>query len=519
MKNKSVPVLHPPLFAIFPVIFLYAKNANEIYFHHIVIPLTILLGSTLVIWFVLNIFFKSWLKSGMVISCIVLFMFSYGHIVSKLISTFRLDIDTHTPSLALIWFVLLEVALFGIFKIKTSIIQWTKILNIAALCLVLLNGVDILSLRFQTKNSPPNETVLTIKDSHTITAKISNPPNIFYLIFDGHIGSSGLRQLGHNNSWFVDALEERGFFVAKESHSNYMQTPISLASSLNYAYLDDLSEKLHQTGPHLTDLKKLYPLLDSNRVFRFLKNQGYQIIYCPTDTIFFVHNLASADLVINENNGIWSGVSIELYRNTPFFKNRWVLTHLHRNRILNGLENIKKMKERPRPFILFAHILSPHFPAVFDKDGNYLSNIDQKKSLSSFSAKIEKYMPQMEFIDKQILEIIDFLQDDENPPIIIIQGDHGIRDLIENKDQVTESGSAQIAFSILNAYYMPGYNTPQLHDSISPVNSFPIVFNHYFGTNIEILPDRSFFCSKKSLYDFQDVTSFLKYSPQNVSED
>ncbi|MCD6175252.1 MAG: hypothetical protein J7K65_05725, partial [Planctomycetes bacterium] len=137
---------------------------------------------------------------------------------------------------------------------------------------------------------------------------------------------------------------------------------------------------------------------------------------------------------------------------------------------------------------------------------------------SPFAAKIEKYLPQMEFLDKQILEIIDCLQDDDNPPIIILQGDHGIRDLIENKQQVTEPRSAQVAFSILNAYYLPGYDTSQLYDTISPVNSFRIIFNHYFGTNLELLPDRSFFCSKKSLYDFQDVTDFLTEEPPSISE-
>ena len=191
-----------------------------------------------------------------------------------------------------------------------------------------------------------------------------------------------------------------------------------------------------------------------------------------------------------------------------------MLIRLHRDRILNGLQEIKSIKDHPKPFILFAHILSPHFPAVFDEDGNF----PKKTTLRSFDAKIEKFLPQMEYLDKQILEIIDLLQDDKNPPVIVIQGDHGIRDLIENKQAVTKSGPAHVGFSILNAYYLPGYDTAQLYDRISPVNSFRIIFNHYFGTNLELLEDRSFFCSKKSLYDFQDVTDFLTENPPNISE-
>ncbi|MHC4525410.1 MAG: sulfatase-like hydrolase/transferase [Planctomycetota bacterium] len=514
MNIKATPVLHPILFAIFPVIFLYAKNMNEIYFHQILLPLVLVLGGTLTAWFALNIFYKSWHKSGIVISCMVLFMFSYGNIAKKLISGFNLDTDTHAPPLVLAWLTLLGIALLGVFKIKQALLQWTKILNLIALCLILLNGMNILTVILQSDTSSDNETILTIEDAPDIASDTSNLPNIFYLIFDAHLGSSGLRQFGYDNSWFVDALEERGVFVAKESYSNYMKTPMCLASSLNYAYLDNVSEKVSQTERELTDLKKLYPLLDSNRAFRFLKKLGYQTIHCPTDALFYTHQIKSADLVINENKGIWNGVSLELARNTPFFENRWFVTNLHRNRILGALQEIKALKEHPKPFILFAHILSPHFPAVFDRDGGYPKQPPQ----ISKSPKIEKYLRQMEFIDKQILDIIDLLQDDENPPVIILQGDHGLRSLIIDEPRVTDPRSAQIGFSILNAYYLPGNDTSQLYDSISPVNTFPVIFNHYFGTDLEIVPDRSFFCSKKSLYDFQDVTSFLEKKPPADSD-
>ena len=514
MKDKPTLAIHPILFALFPVIFLYTKNIDEIYFRHVLWPLIFVFGVTLTLWFALNIFYKSWHKSGLVTSCIVLFMFSYGNITEKFISTFNLNLDTHASPLILVWFALLGVVLLGVFRIEKSLVQWTKIFNLVALCLILLNGINILSFNFHPDNPFQNNSLLGTEDLCDTPLKASKRPNIFYLIFDAHIGPSGLKQLGHNNSWFIDALKERGFFVAEKSHSNYIHTPLSLASSLNYTYLDNLSDKLHQTGPHLTDLKKVYPLMDSNKTFRFLKKLGYQVIYCPTDTIFFVHNPTSADLVLNQNNGPWNGVTLELLRNTPFFRNRWMLIRLHRDRILNGLQEIKSIKDHPKPFILFAHILSPHFPAVFDENGNF----PKKTTLRSFDAKIEKFLPQMEYLDKQILEIIDLLQDDKNPPVIVIQGDHGIRDLIENKQAVTKSGPAHVGFSILNAYYLPGYDTAQLYDRISPVNSFRIIFNHYFGTNLELLEDRSFFCSKKSLYDFQDVTDFLTENPPNISE-
>jgi hypothetical protein len=45
---------------------------------------------------------------------------------------------------------------------------------------------------------------------------------------------------------------------------------------------------------------------------------------------------------------------------------------------------------------------------------------------------------------------------------------------------------------ILNAYLLPGVESVPLYPSITPVNSFRVVFNAYFGTNLPLLPDRIF---------------------------
>ena len=42
----------------------------------------------------------------------------------------------------------------------------------------------------------------------------------------------------------------------------------------------------------------------------------------------------------------------------------------------------------------------------------------------------------------------------------------------------------------LNAYHLPGAKKDWFYDGITPVNSFRLVFNHYFGTHYSYLPDR-----------------------------
>jgi hypothetical protein len=45
--------------------------------------------------------------------------------------------------------------------------------------------------------------------------------------------------------------------------------------------------------------------------------------------------------------------------------------------------------------------------------------------------------------------------------------------------------------AILNAYYLPGA-ADALYETISPVNSFRLVFRDYFGLDYPPLPDHSF---------------------------
>ena len=64
---------------------------------------------------------------------------------------------------------------------------------------------------------------------------------------------------------------------------------------------------------------------------------------------------------------------------------------------------------------------------------------------------------------------------------------------------------------ILNALYLPGVEAKGLRPRISPVNSFRIIFNEYFGASYDILPDRGFtYRDLEHAYDFIDVTEKIR---------
>jgi hypothetical protein len=60
-------------------------------------------------------------------------------------------------------------------------------------------------------------------------------------------------------------------------------------------------------------------------------------------------------------------------------------------------------------------------------------------------------------------------------------------------------------FFIMNAYHLPDHND-QLYSTISPVNSFRVVFNEYFGGEYELLEDMSYYSPVPKLYNFSKIS-------------
>ncbi len=63
--------------------------------------------------------------------------------------------------------------------------------------------------------------------------------------------------------------------------------------------------------------------------------------------------------------------------------------------------------------------------------------------------------------------------------------------------------------SILNAYFLPGEGAVELYKEITPVNTFRLILNRYFGTDLKLLEDRSYFSTCEHPYRFLDVTDEL----------
>lgn len=77
---KKNLVLHPFLFALFPIIFQFSNNIKSLFITDILFPITVLFLFTALSLLLLQFILKDIQKAGIIISLFLLFIFSYGYI-------------------------------------------------------------------------------------------------------------------------------------------------------------------------------------------------------------------------------------------------------------------------------------------------------------------------------------------------------------------------------------------------------------------------------------------------------
>jgi hypothetical protein len=61
---------------------------------------------------------------------------------------------------------------------------------------------------------------------------------------------------------------------------------------------------------------------------------------------------------------------------------------------------------------------------------------------------------------------------------------------------------------IMNAYHFPQGGNSLLYPSISPANTFRVIFNYYFGADFELVDDRSYYST--GAFEMTDVTEIVR---------
>jgi hypothetical protein len=316
--------------------------------------------------------------------------------------------------------------------------------------------------------------------------------DIYYIILDGYARADVLRDYyGYDNSEFIRQLESRGFYVAPESRSSSQYTCYSLTESLNFNRLDALRKSV---GARTMPVSLLDAMIRNNKASLLLKRMGYTFVFFSSGWQVTRMN-PNADITYLSGSFNLSEFDRALLLDSPFHA---VVKGSHRKQVLHAFQMLGTVPEIKKPTFTFAHIICPHEPMIFDRNGNQPKQaivVERKESPAEMKSR---YVDQLIYTNKRIVGIIDgIIAQSDVKPIIILQSDHGYRpgvrvlesraSSMESKDLAAERD--RILHGILNAYCLPDGGDKLLYSRVSPANSFRIVFNHYFGADYELLSD------------------------------
>jgi hypothetical protein len=464
----------------------------------------------LVVFFLL---FKDWQYASYLVFLINVFFLAFGsldRLIQDQLSIFWRSLDEQV--LLAIWACILFV--LGIKKIWNRLGGRTWMVSYLNLLMGFWLIIPLAGILFGLVRQPFQSRVTAVNaqsGSEELSMDCSNTPDIYYIILDGYGRADMLSNLYQLDTQpFLNTLEEKGFYVAHESFTNYTQTIYSIPAGLNFRFIESpgegLSGQIYFSG-----------LVRENAIMKALKRCGYQTI--SLESGFFFTDHPDVDLYLEESVGNTEFDSLLLV-NSPLdvladelkLEPPELSYATHRERVRYSFDQLAGLYAIKGPKFIFAHIVSPHPPFVFDQNGQpvdptypyYIGDGDDYQG--SRAEYLAGYSAQVQFVNQQLERVIDaVLANSTQPPIIILQGDHGpgSRLVWDAPDQ----SCLWERTPILNAYYLPEDGASVLYPSISPVNSFRVVLNTYFGTQLPLLPDKTYFTSHRLERQVIDITA------------
>jgi hypothetical protein len=244
-------------------------------------------------------------------------------------------------------------------------------------------------------------------------------------------------------------------------------------------------------------------------VAALLKQEGYT--YVTYGTGYAEGELNSADVYVTAPRSLTQFQS-ELVGTAPISPVIKYQYDMHRDRLLYAFGHVPDAAEMEPPVFVLAHVTCPHPPFVFDENGEAVTPTGEFNFAdgnhyiggSSREEYIQGYLKQLRFVNGKALALVDeILARSPEPPVIILQSDHGPGSRLDWNS--VENTYLKERMSILNAYYLPAGGEARLYDTITPINTFRIVLNHYLGTNYALLDDKSYFSTWPEPYRFYPV--------------
>lgn len=439
--------------------------------------------------------FRSFNKAGVWAAGILMIFFFFGalHDLAK---------SLWLPSFLISYrFILTALLLGGIVftvYIKRKAGQFEKLARYLLTLFIILVGIETLFLLFNLvthKEDRQNYASNSSTVVKTIGVDGNNAPDIFFIVLDEFASSAALEKyFNYRNTYLDSSLASNHFYTAANSKSNYNSTPLSIATTLNSQYIDKRFDSLTVTDKVV--LQSWYTL-KMNNLPNLLKKAGYTIHnFGECDLKDYPANVdryfADYEISILHGATLWGRIQKDILWNMKARLPAFIIEQQQKNYlrvrdrfIANNRKNLKLLlhelnTQSSEPKFVFGHIMMPHAPFYFDRQGN-LKNVFS--SIYQFTNVRNLYLDQLIYTNTWVDSLAKATnQPFTRPRVVIIEGDHGYRD-------TARTAAREMNFMNLNTWYFSDKNYSMLYDSISSVNTFRVVMNKYFNTRLPLLKD------------------------------
>jgi len=490
----------------------------------LIIPITLSIFFALCLLAILAFLMKGIQKAELSSSLLILFFFFYGPAYDARavlgLGPFLLSLPYDSSIVFLIiWSVLAFISIYCVLKYCRSLLTVTRAFNIIAIVLIVMPLANIFRYTI-TKN-------MAWWSSANSEDKLSLPinskadlirPDIYYIILDSYAGIDVLKEFyDFDNSVFYNFLLEKGFHIIRNSKSNYSWTMLSLASSLNLDYIVPLFDNHYDANSN--DTAPLIKMIKNNRTMHILKEFGYKSV--AFSAWYAGLDMSTADIYFRPNFFL-NEFHFALLNTTPIpvaAKNLAsfdIISAAYKGNILYKLNSLGSAikKGADAPLFVFLYLEAPHPPFVFRPDGKEINLVgwhnDREGNWRIDKGNLTKaefihlYTDQLQFINNSLRAVIDRILNESNiKPIILLQSDHGPHSKFfwDRSDALNQREGV----AILNALYSPSSDGDYLYGGMTPVNTFRMIFNKYFGGNYRLLADKSYFSTAQYPYKFIEI--------------
>jgi len=580
--SGEVPVLYPALLALYPVLGLYAHNSGKIALASVIRPAVVVVLVSILLVYILRRLFSHRYKGGLAAGILVVATLSGW-------SIYVYAMDLLLPQVAGYpnWFYYLAYAV--VFIVMVSLVTWRTravsgsglrnafyLLLIFAVVLLLSEGVFtsvfargpawfittywllVAGLLVYVARSDHDYRALTVSanwfgvillglslvnvayhrpkpvpftsppplQSNQTSKTSTDPaqrPDIYFIVMGGH-GRADVHseEFGYNEAPFIHSMKDIGFEYAPDSLANYPNTVMSLASCLNMDYLQNLPSK---EGDGAMDVAKVIEYVHNNRVYDFLKSEGYRLLVFSQGTEA-LEPRSNVDKIIRPKRAV-SEFEIVLMENSavaPAIETVHYLLHhsradmrhiIERGRVYQALNRLEQLPEEKSssPRFIFAYFSIPEPPFLFTRDGGW------PRSAGAFwyAGRVvfagdekeyrEGYRDQLAFTNRKIEEVAHHIVDNATrPSVVLIVSAHGPSSALA----VGKKSAVDLKerFANLELAYFPhtkGKQQGDIYQSMSLVNLFRETFNRLFNTSFPILDDKAYVVNGQEPFKYKQI--------------